>query len=143
MPFNPYQTSQYNIADPYGTSPSSRLGAALAQSSKGQKAARTSYGRDVFDMSREWQKAVPRLETGMARRGLQDSGIRNLALAEAAADFARRRTERGSALEEALFNLAVQRLGDYGVYAGSRFENVLGASESRAARAAEIREALS
>ena len=64
-------------------------------------------------------------------------------LAEAAADFDRRRTERGSALEEALFNLAVQRLGDYGVYAGSRFENVLGASESRAARAAEIREALS
>ena len=142
MAFNPYQTPKYNIADPYGTSPSSRLAAALAKSSMGQKQARTSYSSDKFDMSQDWSKAIPRLETGMARRGLQDSGIRNLAFAEAAADYDRRRAERGGALEEAMFNLAGQRLGDYGVYQGARFEDVLGAAESRAARAAEIREAM-
>ena len=142
MAFNPYQTPKYNIADPYGTSPSSRLAAALAKSSMGQKQARTSYNRDKFDMSKQWSKAVPQLEAGMARRGLQDSGIRNLALAEAGADYDRRRAERGGALEQAMFNLAVQRLGDYGGYQGSRFEDVLGVAASRAARAAEIREAM-
>jgi len=140
MAFDPY--AKYNVADPYGTSPSTRLSAALAKSSMGQKRERTAYNRDKFDMSQQWQKAVPQLEAGMARRGLQDSGIRNLAFAEAAADYDRRRAERGGALEEAMFNLAVQRLGDYGGYQGSRFEDVLGVAASRAARAAEIREAM-
>ena len=120
MAFNPFQTPKYNIADPYGTSPSSRLAAALAKSSLGQKQARTSYNRDKFDMSEAWSKTVPRLGAG----------------------YDRRRAERGGALEQAMFNLAIQRLGDYGGYQGSRFEDVLGVAESRAARAAEIREAM-
>ena len=142
MAFNPYTTPKYNIADPYGTSPSQRLAKALAGSAMQGKGARRQYGGAKFDLAKSYKKQVPQIETGFARRGLQDSGLRNLGLAEAAAAYDRQRSEQRAALDQALFNIALQRMGDYGSYAGSRFEDVLGGTRSRAERAAEIREAL-
>jgi len=141
MAFDPF--AQYNVADPYGVSPSQRLSQTLAGTAYKSKGLQRGYQRDRFDLSKAYKKQIPKIETGMARRGLQDSGIRNLALAEGAAGYERQRTERQAALQEALFNIAAERLGAYGGYAGSRYQNVLAGAQSRGESAARIREALS
>ena len=141
MAFNPY--AKHNVADPYGTSPSQRLSTALTGLSMQEKGVRRQGERGRFDLTKAYKKQTPQIEANFARRGLQDSGMRNLALAEAGALYDRQRAERQSQLNEALFNLAAQRMGLYGQYAGSRFEDALGATSSRAETAARIREALS
>ena len=140
MAFNPF--AKFNVADPYGTSPSQRLSTALTGLSMQEKGVRRQDQRSRFDLAKAYKKQTPRIETDFARRGLQDSGMRNLALAESAAGFDRQRAERQTQLSEALFNLAAQRMGLYGQFAGSRFEDLLGATSSRAETAAKIREAL-
>ena len=140
MAFNPF--AKYNVADPYGTSPSQRLSTALTGLSMQEKGVRRQDQRGRFDLAKAYKKQTPRIEANFARRGLQDSGMRNLALAEAGAGFERQRTEQQSQLEAALFNLAAERMGLYGGYAGSRFEDALGATSSRAETAARIREAM-
>ncbi len=140
MAFNPF--AKYNVADPYGTSPSQRLSTALTGLSMQEKGVRRQDQRGRFDLAKAYKKQTPRIEANYARRGLQDSGMRNLALAEAGAGFERQRTEQQSQLEAALFNLAAERMGLYGGYAGSRFEDALGATSSRAETAARIREAM-
>jgi multidrug efflux pump subunit AcrA (membrane-fusion protein) len=140
MPFNPF--AKYNVADPYGTSPSQRLSTALTGLSMQEKGIRRQDQRGRFDLAKAYKKRTPQIEANFARRGLQDSGMRNLALAEAGAGFERQRTEQQSQLESALFNLAAERMGLYGGYAGSRFEDALGATSSRAETAARIREAM-
>ena len=140
MPFNPF--AKYNVADPYGTSPSQRLSTALTGLSMQEKGIRRQDQRGRFDLAKAYKKRTPQIEANFARRGLQDSGMRNLALAEAGAGFERQRTEQQSQLEAALFNLAAERMGLYGGYAGSRFEDALGATSSRAETAARIREAM-
>jgi len=142
MAFNPYTTPKYNIADPYGTSPSQRLSQALARSTMQGKGARRQYGGTKFDLAKTYKKRVPQIVGQFSRRGLETSGMKNLALAEAASAYDRQRSEQRGALDQALFNIALQRMGDYGTYAGSRFEDALGGTRSRAERAAEIREAL-
>jgi hypothetical protein len=142
MAFSPYSTPKYNIADPYGTSPSQRLSQALAGSAMQSKGAQRQYGGTKFDLAKTYKKRVPQIVGQFSRRGLETSGMKNLALAEAASSYDRQRSEQRSALDQALFNIALQRMGDYGAYAGSRFEDTLGATESRAQRAAQIREAL-
>ena len=140
MAFNPF--AKYNVADPYGTSPSQRLSTALTGLSMREKGVRRQDQRGRFDLAKAYKKRTPQIEANYARRGLQDSGMRNLALAEAGAGFERQRTEQQSQLESALFNLAAERMGLYGGYAGSRFEDALGATSSRAETAARIREAM-
>jgi len=140
MAFNPF--AKYNVADPYGTSPSQRLSTALTGLSMQEKGVRRQDQRGRFDLAKAYKKRTPQIEANYARRGLQDSGMRNLALAEAGAGFERQRTEQQSQLEAALFNLAAERMGLYGGYAGSRFEDALGATSSRAETAARIREAM-
>ena len=140
MAFNPF--AKYNVADPYGTSPSQRLSTALTGLSMQEKGVRRQDQRGRFDLAKAYKKRTPQIEANFARRGLQDSGMRNLALAEAGAGFERQRTEQQSQLEAALFNLAAERMGLYGGYAGSRFEDALGATSSRAETAARIREAM-
>ena len=140
MAFDPF--AQMNVSDPYGTSPSQRLATALSNTTYQTQGINRNLNTNLFDMSKAYGKQTPQIETGMARRGLQDSGMRNLALAEAGAGFERQRTEQQSQLESALFNLAAERMGLYGGYAGSRFEDALGATSSRAETAARIREAM-
>ena len=45
-------------------------------------------------------------------------------------------------LDDALMNIAMERMGAYGDYFGSRYEDSLDANSQRAATAARIREAL-
>jgi hypothetical protein len=140
MAFNPY--AKQNVADPYGTSPSQRLSTALTGLSLQEKGVRRQDKRTRFDLAKAYKKRSPQIEANFAQRGLQDSGMRNLALAESASGFERQRTEQQSGLDAALFNLVAQRMGLYGGYAGSRFEDALGATSSRAETAARIREAM-
>jgi len=140
MPFNPL--AQYNVSDPYGTSPSQRLATALANTSYQRQGVNRNLNTNLFDMSKAYKKQTPQIETGMARRGLQDSGIRNRALAEAMSVYQRQEMQQRQATQDALMNLVLQELGAYGTYAGERFESTLGGTQSRAETAAKIREAL-
>jgi len=140
MAFDPY--AQMNVSDPYGTSPSQRLATALANTTYQTQGVNRNLNTNLFDMSKAYGKQTPQIETGMARRGLQDSGLRNKALAEAAAMYERQRTQQRQATQDALMQLALQNMSAYGTYAGERFVPALGAAEQRAATAAQIREAL-
>jgi hypothetical protein len=95
-----------------------------------------------FDTSKAYKKQVPQIEAAMARRGVQDSGMRNLALAEAAASYVRQQDQQRRALQDALFNSTLQDMNAYGTYAGERYGAALGASTSQAEMAAKIREAI-
>ena len=91
MAFNPY--AKQNVADPYGTSPSQRLSTALTGLSLQEKGVRRQDKRTRFDLAKAYKKRSPQIEANFAQRGLQDSGMRNLALAESASGFERQRTE--------------------------------------------------
>ena len=135
--------SKYNLRDPYGTTPSARMSRALAGTTFSKKGALTNYGQNKFDMTKGYKKQVPRTSAQFASRGLETSGLKNMALAEQAAAFDRQRSEARGALDQALFNIALENLNTYGDYSGSRFEDVMGTASGRAERAAQIREALS
>jgi hypothetical protein len=140
MAFDPY--AQMNVSDPYGTSPSQRLATALSNTTYQRQGINRNLNTNLFDMSKAYGKQTPQIEAGMARRGLQDSGLRNKALAEAAAMYERQRMQQRQATQDALMQLALQNMSAYGTYAGERFGSTLGATEQRAATAAQIREAL-
>ena len=140
MAFDPL--AQFNVSDPYGTSPSQRLATALSNTAYQRQGVNRNLNTSLFDMSKAYGKQTPQIETGMARRGLQDSGIRNKALAEAMAVYQRQQMQQRQATQDALMNLVLQEMGAYGTYAGQRFESSLGATQSRAETAAQIREAL-
>jgi hypothetical protein len=140
MAFDPF--AQYNVSDPYGTSPSQRLSMALSNTAYQRQGVNRDLNTNLFDMSKAYGKQTPQIEAGMARRGLQDSGIRNKALAEAMAVYERQRTQQRQATQDALMQLALQDLSAYGTYAGQRFESTLGGAQSQAEMAAKIREAL-
>ena len=116
---------------------------ALAGTTFSKKGALTNYGQNKFDMTKGYKKQVPRTSAQFASRGLETSGLKNMALAEQAAAFDRQRSEARGALDQALFNIALENLNTYGDYSGSRFEDVMGTASGRAERAAQIREALS
>ena len=140
MAFDPF--AQYNVSDPYGTSPSQRLSMALSNTAYQRQGVNRDLNTNLFDMSKTYGKQTPQIEAGMAGRGLQDSGIRNKALAEAMAVYERQRTQQRQATQDALMQLALQDLSAYGTYAGQRFESTLGGAQSQAEMAAQIREAL-
>ena len=141
MPFNPL--AQYNVADPYGTSPSQRLSMALANTSYQRQGVNRNLNTNLFDMSKAYKKQTPQIRTGMASRGLETSGIQNRALAEAMSLYQRQEMQQRQATQDALMNLVLQELGAYGTYAGQRFESTLGGTQSQAEMAAKIREAMS
>ncbi len=64
MAFNPYTTPKYNIADPYGTSPSQRLAKALAGSAMQGKGARRQYGGQSLIWLRVIRNRFRRLKQG-------------------------------------------------------------------------------
>ena len=140
MAFDPY--AQMNVSDPYGTSPSQRLSAALANTTYQTQGINRNLNTNLFDMSKAYKKQVPNIVGQFSRRGLETSGMKNKALAEAAAMYERQRTQQRQATQDALMQLALQNMSAYGTYAGERFGSTLGATEQRAATAAQIREAL-
>ena len=140
MAFDPF--AQYNVSDPYGTSPSQRLATALSNTAYQRQGVSRNLDTNLFDMSKAYGKQTPQIETGMARRGLQDSGIRNKALAEAMAMYERQQMQQRQATQDAMMQLALQDMGAYGTYAGQRFESTLGGTQSQAEMAARIREAI-
>ena len=140
MAFQPFQ--KYNVSDPYGVTPEQRLSTALAGASRSSKRANRGYETDRYDFGKTYKKQVPKLLSNYAQRGFETSGVKNLGMAEAAAAYNRQMAERGAMLDDALMNIAMERMGAYGDYFGSRYEDSLDANSQRAATAARIREAL-
>ena len=141
MAFDPF--AQFNVSDPYGTSPSQRLATALSNTAYQRQGVNRNLNTGLFDMSKAYGKQIPQIETGMASRGLETSGIQNRALAEAMSVYQRQEMQQRQATQDALMNLVLQELGAYGTYAGERFESTLGGAQSQAEMAAKIREAMS
>lgn len=142
MAFNPAQQG-FNIRDPFGTSPSQRLSRALAGTSFQRRGVRTAGSAGRLGLARQERAAFPQVEAGFARRGLIDSGLRDRAQADLAAQFARARAEQEASLQGSLLDLALRDLAAQGQFAGERFGRAFDASAGRAELAARIREALS
>ncbi len=140
MAFNP--TAQYNVSDPYGTSPGQRLASALAGTSFQRRGVESSAARSRLDLEKEYTTAVPRLEAGFARRGLITSGLRNRGRADLASRLARMRAEQRGGLSSELLGLALQDLAAQAQFSGGRFESALGGAGAQAELASKIREAL-
>ncbi len=140
MAFDPY--ASYDMTNAFAVTPAQRLQSTLSGTKYGTTGAQQKYALGTFDTSKAYGKQVPQIEAGMARRGLQDSGMRNLALAEAAASYVRQQDQQRRALQDALFNSTLQDMNAYGAYAGERYGSSLGAASSQAEMAAKIREAI-
>lgn len=141
MAFNPY-TTDYDVRSPMGMSPGQRLASALASTTYQQRGAQRSATGQQFDVSRGLGKALPRLNEGFARRGLQDSGLRQVGVSDYLADVNRQQTGISSVLDTALFNLAVENMGVYDEYFGTRYGREFESGFDRAEIAAQIREAI-
>ena len=140
MAFDPFKN--YNVSDPYGVTPQQRLARSLAGSTRGSKRVKRDYEVDRYDLGKSYKKQVPQLLSNYARRGMEVSGVKDLGLAEAAGAYSRQMAERGAMLDDALMQIATDRLGAYGDYFGTRLEDTLDSNVQRAVTAARIREAL-
>ena len=140
MAFDPFKN--YNVSDPYGGTPQQRLARSLAGSTRGSKRVKRDYEVDRYDLGKAYKKQVPQMLSNYARRGMETSGVKDLGLAEAAGAYSRQMAERGAMLDDALMQIAMDRLGAYGDYFGTRLEDTLDSNVQRAATAARIREAL-
>ena len=140
MAFAPFKN--YYVSDPYGVTPQQRLARSLAGSTRGSKRVKRDYEVDRYDLGKAYKKQVPQMLSNYARRGMETSGVKDLGLAEAAGAYSRQMAERGAMLDDALMQIAMDRLGAYGDYFGTRLEDTLDSNVQRAATAARIREAL-
>ncbi len=140
MAFDPY--ASYDMTNAFAVTPAQRLQSALSGTKYGNTGAQQKYALGSFDTAKAYKKQIPQIEAAMARRGVQDSGMRNLALAEASAAYVRQQDQQRRALQDALFNATLQDMNAYGAYAGERYGSSLGAASSQAEMAAKIREAI-
>jgi predicted DNA-binding WGR domain protein len=140
MAFDPY--ASYDMTNAFAVTPAQRLQSALPGTKYGKTGAQQQYTLGTFDTAKAYKKQIPQIEAAMARRGVHDSGMRNLALAEAAAQHIRQQDQHRRALQDALFNATLQNINAYGTYAGERYGSTLGAATSQAEMAAKIREAM-
>jgi len=139
MAYNPL--ADYNVRDPLGTSPATRLATALAGTTYQKKRARSGADRQRYDINRGVPDALHKLNTGYARRGLQDSGLRNRGLTNYFENLYTALGDTDMALQDALFNLTAENVGAYNEYFGSAYGRDFDAAADRAARATQIREA--
>ena len=139
MAYNPL--ADYNVRDPLGTSPATRLATALAGTSYQKKRARSGADRQRYDINRAIPDTLHKLNTGYARRGLQDSGLRNRGLINYFENLYTTLGDTDMALQDALFNLTAENVGAYNEYFGSAYGRDFDAAADRAERAAQIREA--
>ena len=140
MAYDPFRN--YNVADPYGITPQQRLARSLAGSTRGSKRVKRDYEVDRYDLGKSYKKQVPQMLSNYAQRGFETSGVKDLGMAEAAGAYSRQMAERGAMLDDALMQIAMDRLGAYGDYFGTRLEDTWDSNVERAATAARIREAL-
>ena len=139
MAYNPL--ADYNVRDPLGTSPATRLATALAGTSYQKKRARSGADRQRYDINRAIPDTLHKLNTGYARRGLQDSGLRNRGLINYFENLYTTLGDTDMALQDTLFDLTAQNVGAYNEYFGSAYGRDFDAAADRAERAAQIREA--
>jgi hypothetical protein len=139
MAYNPL--ADYNVRDPLGTSPATRLATALAGTTYQKKRAMGTADRQRYDINRGVPDALHKLNTGYARRGLQDSGLRNRGLTNYFENLYTALGDTDMALQDALFNLTAENVGAYNEYFGSAYGRDFDAAADRAARATQIREA--
>ena len=139
MAYNPL--ADYNVRDPLGTSPATRLATALAGTTYQKKRARSGADRQRYDINRGVPDALHKLNTGYARRGLQDSGLRNRGLTNYFENLYTALGDTDMALQDALFNLTAENVGAYNEYFGTAYGREFDAMQDRAERAAQIREA--
>lgn len=139
MAYNPL--ADYNVRDPLGTSPATRLATALAGTTYQKKRARSGADRQRYDINRAIPDTLHKLNTGYARRGLQDSGLRNRGLINYFENLYTTLGDTDMALQDTLFDLTAQNVGAYNEYFGSAYGRDFDAAADRAARAAQIREA--
>ena len=139
MAYNPL--ADYNVRDPLGTSPATRLATALAGTSYQKKRATGAADRQRYDINRAIPDTLHKLNTGYARRGLQDSGLRNRGLTNYFENLYTALGDTDMALQDALFNLTAENVGAYNEYFGSAYGRDFDAAADRAARASQIREA--
>ena len=133
--------ADYNMRDPLGTSPATRLATALAGTSYQKKRARSGADRQRYDINRGVPDTLHKLNTGYARRGLQDSGLRNRGLINYFENLYTTLGDTDMALQDTLFDLTAQNVGAYNEYFGSAYGRDFDAAADRAARASQIREA--
>jgi hypothetical protein len=139
MAYNPL--ADYNVRDPLGTSPATRLATALAGTTYQKKRATGAADRQRYDINRGVPDALHKLNTGYARRGLQDSGLRNRGLTNYFENLYTTLGDTDMALQDALFNLTAENVGAYNEYFGSAYGRDFDAAADRAERATQIREA--
>ena len=139
MAYNPL--ADYNVRDPLGTSPATRLATALAGTTYQKKRAMGTADRQRYDINRGVPDTLHKLNTGYARRGLQDSGLRNRGLTNYFENLYTTLGDTDMALQDALFNLTAENVGAYNEYFGSAYGRDFDAAADRAARATQIREA--
>jgi len=142
MAFNPYSTD-YDVRSPMGMSPGQRLASALASTTYKQRGAQRTATGQRFDIAKALPKGLHGLNTGFAKRGLETSGLRQVGVADYLTGISRKQTDVSSALDTALFNLAVENLGAYDEYFGTRYGREFESGFDRAEIAAQIREATS
>lgn len=139
MAYNPL--ADYNVRDPLGTSPATRLATALAGTTYQKQRATGAADRQRYDINRGVPDALHKLNTGYARRGLQDSGLRNRGLTNYFENLYTTLGDTDMALQDALFNLTAENVGAYNEYFGSAYGRDFDAAADRAERATQIREA--
>jgi len=139
MAYNPL--ADYNVRDPLGTSPATRLATALAGTTYQKKRAMGTADRQRYDINRGVPDTLHKLNTGYARRGLQDSGLRNRGLTNYFENLYTALGDTDMALQDALFNLTAENVGAYNEYFGSAYGRDFDAAADRAERATQIREA--
>jgi hypothetical protein len=139
MAYNPM--ADYNMRDPLGTSPATRLATALAGTTYQKKRATGAADRQRYDINRAIPDTLHKLNTGYARRGLQDSGLRNRGLINYFENLYTTLGDTDMALQDTLFDLTAQNVGAYNEYFGSAYGRDFDAAADRAERAAQIREA--
>jgi len=139
MAYNPL--ADYNVRDPLGTSPATRLATALAGTTYQKKRATGAADRQRYNINRGVPDALHKLNTGYARRGLQDSGLRNRGLTNYFENLYTTLGDTDMALQDALFNLTAENVGAYNEYFGSAYGRDFDAAADRAERATQIREA--
>jgi len=139
MAYNPL--ADYNVRDPLGTSPATRLATALAGTTYQKKRAMGTADRQRYDINRAIPDTLHKLNTGYARRGLQDSGLRNRGLINYFENLYTTLGDTDMALQDTLFDLTAQNVGAYNEYFGSAYGRDFDAAADRAARASQIREA--
>jgi hypothetical protein len=139
MAYNPM--TDFNMRDPLGTSPATRLATALAGTTLQERLARNKAARQEYDVTKGIPDTLHKLNTGYARRGLQDSGLRRRGLANYFENLDTYMGDTEMSLQDALFDLTAQNVDAYNQYFGSSYGRDFDAAADRAARATQIREA--